>query len=56
MSWKVLKVIVQECSNDDIELTLSFFYGKVKFAVWTFIWEEFMDFVDNLVQKLINTA
>ena len=43
-SW-ILKIFIQEYSNDDLGLTLSF-YGKVKFAFWAFIWEEFMDFVD----------
>ena len=23
------------------------FYGKVKFAFWSFKWEEFMDFVED---------
>ena len=25
---------------------LEFFFGKVKFAFWAFIWEDFMDFID----------
>ena len=37
----------QEGSNDYLGLTLSFFYGKVKFALWAFIWKEFMDFVEG---------
>ena len=58
ISWKVLQIFAQECSNDDLGLTLSFFYGKVKFVFWNFIWEEILDFVEDffLVQKLINTV
>ena len=47
ISWKVLQIFAQECSNDDLGLTLSFFYGKVKFAFWDFIWEEILDFVED---------
>ena len=54
----MLQIFAQECSNDDLGLTLSFFYGKVKFAFWDFIWEEILDFVEDFfwVQKLINTV
>ena len=47
ISWKVLKIFTQECSNDDLGLTMSFFYGKVRFSFWAFIGEEFMDFVED---------
>ena len=56
ISWKVLKIFPQNCSNDDLELTLTFLmarsnllsrlsYGK---SLWNLkkIWE----------QKLINTV
>ena len=52
--WKVLKIFTQECFNDDLGLTLIFFYGKVKFAFWAFIWEEFMDFIEDFGAKVIN--
>ena len=45
----------QECSNDDLALTL-IFYGKTKFADRALIWEAFMDLVEDFVQKLINTV
>ena len=38
----------QKCSHDDLELTLAFFYGKVKFAYLAFILEEFSELVENL--------
>ena len=41
ISWKVLMVFY-----------LEFFYGKVKFAFWTFIWEEFMDFAEGFDAKV----
>ena len=41
----------QESSNDELGLTLSF-YGKVEFAIWDFIWEEFMDFAEDFRAKV----
>ena len=38
-------------SNDDLGLTF-ILYGKVKFALWAFIWEESMAFINDLVQKI----
>ena len=60
ISWKVLKIFAQECSNGDLGLTLTF-YGKVKFAFWCLYmgkcyWSEFMELEEHLVQKLINTV
>ena len=43
ISWKVLKIFTQECSNDGLGLTLIFLF-KIKFSFWAFIWEELMDF------------
>ena len=43
-SWKVGKTFVEECSNDDLGLILTF-YGKVKFAFGAFRWEEIMELV-----------
>ena len=54
ISWKVLQIFAQECSNDDLGLTLSFFYGKVKFAFWDFIWEEILDFVEDFLGPKVN--
>ena len=28
ISWKILKIFTQECSNDDLKLTLSFFMAR----------------------------
>ena len=50
-SWKILKSFTQECSNDDLKLTL-IFYGKVKFAFLAFMWAEFMDFVEAFGAKV----
>ena len=55
ISWKVF---TQECSNDDLKNTkpwvdLEFFYGKVKFAFWAFIYVEFMDFIEDFGAKFI---
>ena len=48
ISWKVLKNFIQECSNDDLGLTLNFLHGKANlFTVLTFIGEEFLDFVED---------
>ena len=55
ISWKVLKNCTPKSANDDLGLTLSF-YGKVKVAFWAFIWKDLMDFVEGLVQQLINTV
>ena len=51
IAWEVLKICIQECSNDNFGLTLSF-YGKIKFAFWPFIWVEFMDFVEDFGAKV----
>ena len=50
-SCEVLKFFAQEYSNDYLGLTL-IFYGKVRFAFWAFIWEEFMDFVEDFGAKV----
>ena len=28
------------------------FYGKAKFAFWAFMWEEFMDFIEEFGAKV----
>ena len=38
ISRTVLKIFVQDTSNDDLGLTLTS-YGKVKFAFFAFMWE-----------------
>ena len=45
--WKVLKTFSLECSVDDLDI----FYGKVKFALWTYIWIEFMELVEDFCAK-----
>ena len=44
--FKVLKTWANECSNGDLGLTLTF-YGKAKFAFWSFIWVEFIDPIED---------
>ena len=44
-------MFAQICSNDDLGLT-STFYGKVKFAFRAFIWEEFMEIVEDFCAKI----
>ena len=46
ISWKDLKIFIQEDSNDDHWLTLSFL-DNVNFAFWAFIWEQFVNFVED---------
>ena len=49
ISWKVLKNLAQEFSNGDLWLTLSFlWHGKNCFC--SFIWEEFMGFVNKYTE------
>ena len=36
-TWKGLKILAKECSN----------VGQVKFAFWVFIYEKFLEFVDD---------
>ena len=45
-------------TDDDLGLTLSFFMARSKgqVCVWAFIWEEFMDFVQVLVHKLMSSV
>ena len=38
-----------KCSNEDLYI----FDGKVKFAFQTFIWEEFMELVEDLGAEVI---
>ena len=54
ISWKVLKTFTLECSNGDILVALSFFYGQICFL--GFYMGKVMAFVKDLVQKLINTV
>ena len=51
ISCKVLKIITQEYSNNDLGLTVRFF-GNVKFAIWAFIWEEFIDCIEDFGAKV----
>ena len=52
ISWKVLKIFAQECSNDDLAwLDLDIFYGQVKFAFWAFILVEYMELVEYFGAK-----
>ena len=46
-----MKLFAQKCTNDDIGLTLTF-YGKIKFALRGFTWEEFIEFVKDLGAKV----
>ena len=54
ISWKGLNTFALECSNDDILVDLEFFYGQVCFL--GFYMGKVMAFVEDLVQKLINTV
>ena len=69
ISWKVLKIFTQECTNDDFGMTLSFFrqgqiclLGKkanLRAKVCLLLWEEFMDFAkdfDAQVNKYSSTG
>ena len=47
ISWKVLKICTKECSNDEFDLTLSFFT-----AMSNLLWVEFMGFVENFCAKV----
>ena len=53
--WEVVKNFAQECSRDDLWVTLTF-YCKVQFAFWSFAWEEFkfMEHVNNFGAKIKN--
>ena len=42
---------IQECSNDDLRLTL-IFYGEIKINFWAFKWQEFMVFVEAFGTKI----
>ena len=44
ISWKVLKIFPQKCSNDDLDS----FDGNFKFAFQAFIRKEFMELVEYL--------
>ena len=50
ISWKVLKIFAQECSYDD----LGIYSAKFKFTFWDFIWEEFLELVEDFGAK-VNT-
>ena len=51
ISWKVLKILAQNCSDDDTGLTFKF-YGKIKFAFRAFTWKEFMELIEYLGAKV----
>ena len=40
-------MFAQECSNDDLGC-----YGKVRFAFLAFIWEDFMELVEDFEAKV----
>ena len=42
-------------ASDDLWLTLTFL-GKVKFAVWTSVWEEFMELVKDFGAKVNSSS
>ena len=48
ISWKVLKIFTQEFLHGDLD----FFNSKVKLAFLAFIFEEFMDFVEDFDAKV----
>ena len=54
ISWKGLNMFAQDCSNDDLGLTLSL-NGKVKFAVVALLWEKFNEFVEDFGATVENT-
>ena len=41
----------QKCSNDDLGMILTVVFGKVKFSFPAFIWEEFIELVEDLGEK-----
>ena len=47
VSWKVLKIFIQEGSNDDLRLTLSFSMARSNMFFCDFVWVKFMDFVED---------
>ena len=52
ISWKFLKIFAQKSSDDDLELTMTYCNGKIKFAFRDFIWEEFMELVEDIGAKV----
>lgn len=45
---KSLMIFAQKHSNDDLGLTLNFFMARSNvLTFWAFIWEDFLDFVDD---------
>ena len=49
ISWKVLKIFPQKCSNDDLGLTLTFLMAMSNLLPGlAFIREEFMELVEDL--------
>ena len=46
-----LKIFAQECSSNDLWLTLPF-YDKVEFAFWSFVQEEFVELEKDFGAKV----
>ena len=53
ISWKVLQILLKNVLMMTL-VDLEFFYGKVKFAFWDFIWEEILDFVEDFLGPKVN--
>ena len=49
--WQVLKRFAQDCSNDDLGLTLTFLW-QCQICFLVFIWEEFMELIEDFSAKV----
>ena len=45
-------IFAQECFHDDLGSTMSFMARSNVLAFWTFIWEDFLDFVEDFSAKV----
>ena len=56
ISWKVLKIFVQKCSNDDLGLTVRFFMARSNLLSGLSYGKDLWKFYNIWVQKLFNAV